>query len=113
MSTVSCRFTMEAKSGARPRKVSPQCNENVHIRRAVCGCGYCFPSKSRAWHENVLQMINVSDRQMLELMKGDSQSSNYNWNPRTRSGQHLHKLQKDYAKNSTEAIATCNTCATV
>ena len=29
-------------------KVCPQCNSTVHVRRAVCKCGYAFPSKRKA-----------------------------------------------------------------
>ena len=39
----------------RLRKVCPQCSGNVHIRRAVCGCGFAFPSKRKARPDNVLQ----------------------------------------------------------
>ena len=30
------------------RKVCPQCDATLHVKRAVCGCGYAFPSKRKA-----------------------------------------------------------------
>ena len=39
---------MELNSAGTLRKVCPLCNITVHVRRAVCGCGYAFPSKRRA-----------------------------------------------------------------
>ena len=39
---------METSSASTLRKVCPQCSTTVHVRRAVCGCGYAFPSKRRA-----------------------------------------------------------------
>ena len=29
------------------RKLCPQCNTKVHVRRSVCGCGHAFPSKRK------------------------------------------------------------------
>ena len=47
---------MEASSThGRLRKVCPQCSGNVHIKRAVCGCGFAFPSR-KARPDNVLQV---------------------------------------------------------
>ena len=32
------------------RKVGPQCNTEVHVKRSVCDCGHAFASKKRkAW----------------------------------------------------------------
>ena len=31
----------------RLRKVCPQCNTVVHLKRSVCDCGHAFPSKKR------------------------------------------------------------------
>ena len=36
------------ESDRRLRKVCPQCDTAVHVRRAVCGCGHAFLSKRRA-----------------------------------------------------------------
>ena len=34
---------------SRPlRKVCPQCDTTLHVKRAVCGCGHTFPSKRKA-----------------------------------------------------------------
>ena len=40
--TVSCPDGNE-----KLRKVCSQCSATVHVRRAVCGCGYAFPRKRR------------------------------------------------------------------
>ena len=38
---------METSSSNKLRKVCSQCSATVHVRRAVCGCGYAFPRKRR------------------------------------------------------------------
>ena len=38
---------METSSNNKLRKVCSQCSATVHVRRAVCGCGYAFPRKRR------------------------------------------------------------------
>ena len=38
---------METSSNNKLRKVCSQCSATVHVRRAVCGCGYAFPPKRR------------------------------------------------------------------
>ena len=48
---------METSSASTLRKVCPQCSTTVHVRRAVCGCGYAFPSKRRARPDSVSQAI--------------------------------------------------------
>ena len=48
---------MEPNSAGTLRKVCPLCNITVHVRRAVCGCGYAFPSKRRARPDSVLQAM--------------------------------------------------------
>ena len=48
---------METSSASTLRKVCPQCITTVHVRRAVCGCGYAFPSKRRAWPDSVSQAM--------------------------------------------------------
>ena len=48
---------METSSTSTLRKVCPQCSTTVHVRRAVCGCGYAFPSKRRARPDSVSQAI--------------------------------------------------------
>ena len=50
-------FPMEPNSAGTLRKVCPLCNITVHVRRAVCGCGYAFPSKRRARPDSVLQAM--------------------------------------------------------
>ena len=41
VSLVHCElFPMELNSAGKLRKVCPLCNTTVHVRRAVCGCGY-------------------------------------------------------------------------
>ena len=30
------------------RKVCPQCDASLHVKRAACGCGHAFPSKRKA-----------------------------------------------------------------
>ena len=39
------------------RKVCPQCSTPVHVKRAVCGCGYTFPSKRKAQSDSMLQAM--------------------------------------------------------
>ena len=39
------------------RKVCPQCSTSVHVKRAVCDCGYVFPSKRKAQSDNMLQAM--------------------------------------------------------
>ena len=39
------------------RKVCPQCSTNVYVKRAVCECGYAFPSKHKARPESTLQAM--------------------------------------------------------
>ena len=47
---------METSSASTLRKVCPQCSTTVHVRRAVCGCGYALYNadrvnfKSRNYH---------------------------------------------------------------
>ena len=47
---------METSSVSTLRKVCPQCSTTVHVRRAVCGCGYALYNadrvnfKSRNYH---------------------------------------------------------------
>ena len=48
---------METSSASTLRKVCPQCSTTVHVRRAVCGCGYAFPSKRRARPDSVSQAM--------------------------------------------------------
>ena len=58
VSSVHCElFPMETSSASTLRKVCPQCSTTVHVRRAVCGCGYAFPSKRRARPDSVSQAI--------------------------------------------------------
>ena len=54
---IYCEFSgTEANSThGRLRKVCPQCSASVHIRRAVCGCGFALPSKRKPRPDNVLQ----------------------------------------------------------
>ena len=43
LSSVHCElFPMETSSASTLRKVCPQCSTTVHVRRAVCGCGYAL-----------------------------------------------------------------------
>ena len=46
------------------RKVCPRCSTPVHVKRAVCGCGYTFPSKRKSQSENNMQAMkyNTMDR---------------------------------------------------
>ena len=46
---------METSSTNKLRKVCPQCSATVHVSRAVCECGYTFPSKRRLRSGNVVQ----------------------------------------------------------
>ena len=48
---------MATSSASTLRKVCPQCSTTVHVRRAVCGCGYAFPSKRRARPDSVSQAM--------------------------------------------------------
>ena len=48
---------MELNSAGKLKKVCPLCNTTVHVRRAVCGCGYAFQSKRRARPDSVLQAM--------------------------------------------------------
>ena len=58
VSLVHCElFPMEPNSASNLRKLCPQCSTTVHVRRAVCGCGYTFPSKRRARPDSVLQVM--------------------------------------------------------
>ena len=57
VSSVHCElFPMETSSASILRKVCPQCSTTVHVRRAVCGCGYALYNadhvnfKSRNYH---------------------------------------------------------------
>ena len=55
VSLVHCElFPMEPNSAGKLRKVCPLCNTTVHVRRAVCGCGY---AKRRARPDSVLQAM--------------------------------------------------------
>ena len=47
-------------SSKKLRKVCPQCSTTVHVKRAVCGCGYAFPSKRKQ---------KAQSDYMLEVMK--------------------------------------------
>ena len=38
---------MECNRSMRLRKVFPQCNTVVHVKRSVCDCGHAFASKKR------------------------------------------------------------------
>ena len=58
VSSVHCElFPMETSSASTLRKVCPQYSTTAHVRRAVCGCGYAFPSKRRARPDSVSQAI--------------------------------------------------------
>ena len=39
------------------RKVCPQCSTPVHVKKAVCECGYAFPSKRKAQSDNMLRAM--------------------------------------------------------
>ena len=63
VSPVHCElFPMETSSASNLRKVCPQCSTTVHVRRAVCGCGYAFPSKRRARPELQAMKHERADR---------------------------------------------------
>ena len=71
VSSVHCElFPMETSSASTLRKVCPQCSTTVHVRRAVCGCGYAFPSKRRARPDSVSQAIlaNLYGTGMVQTM---------------------------------------------
>ena len=61
---------METSSASTLRKVCPQCSTTVHVRRAVCGCGYAFPSKRRARPDSVSQAILAEGLHFSALVKG-------------------------------------------
>ena len=44
------------------RKVCLQCSTTVHVKRAVCGCGYAFSSKCIAWPDNSVLQAMKHDR---------------------------------------------------
>ena len=46
------------------RKVCPQCDTTLHVKRAVCGCGHAFPSKRKAQY--VAKREAMKCRRMLE-----------------------------------------------
>ena len=84
---------METSSTNKLRKVCPQCSETVHVRRAVCGCGYAFPSKRRSRPDNVLQ-AKKQDR----LRKANVRASETPEQTLTRQKQ--DKLRKSSTKAS-------------
>ena len=45
----------ESSTTSKLRKVCPQCSATVHVRRAVCGCGFAFPIKRKARPDSALQ----------------------------------------------------------
>ena len=51
---------MECNKSMRLRKVCPQCNIVVHVKRSVCDCGHVFASKKRkAWSTAVGEPENT------------------------------------------------------
>ena len=46
-----------SRSKLRKVHVCPQCSTPVNVKRAVCGCGYTFPSKRKAQSDSMLQAM--------------------------------------------------------
>ena len=70
----------------RLRKVRPQCNAIVHVKRSVCGCGHAFALKRKAQY--------TSDKEKVKVMKRRRALESEEETLMRKEKDKLHKLSK-------------------
>ena len=118
---------MECNRSMRLRKVFPQCNTVVHVKRSVCDCGHAFASKKRKARctaveepENAMKhrkaflseeelLVRKERDKVCKASKRASETSEQTLHRQERNRTHMASMRASETSYSKNTIPTCAT----